>query len=258
MNGTQTASMEAERAFSRSVLYKALSLGFLPPTSETTSRLCCEGIAETLGSAGAALDPGAEYSLRELALALSRAQDADNVDALSDRFFILFGHTAKGVVPPYETEYGKDAPFLQPQELSDIGGFYRAFGLVVSEAAHERVDHISCECEFLSFLSLKSAFALEEELRDLLEESERAHKFFLRDHLAKFAASFGHRLSREDPFGLYGRLGNLCEALIRADCDRLGVSSGPDNLPIREAGEDHSPMACDTCSESNLETAEGC
>jgi len=258
MNDTLTASAEAERAFSRSVLYKALSLGFLPPTSETMSRLCCEAIAETLGSAGATLDPNAEFNLCDLAHGLSRAQDADDVNALSDRFAILFGHTAKGVVPPYETEYGKNAPFLQPQELSDIGGFYRAFGLTVSEAAHERVDHISCECEFLSFLSLKSAYALEEELRDLLEESERAHTFFLRDHLAKFAASFGHRLAREDPCGFYGKLGNLCVGLVRADCRRLGISSVPDNLPIREAVEDHTPMACDTCSDLALETADDC
>ena len=253
MDNMQTVSLEAEQALCRSVLYKALSLGFLPPTSETTARLGSEGAAEVLAKAATTVDPDSEFILHDLARALCRAQDADNVDALSEAFVILFGHTSRGVVPPYETEYGQDAPFLQPQELSDIGGFYRAFGLVLSKTVHERVDHISCECEFLSFLSLKVAYALEEERRDLLEETRRAHKLFLGEHLAQFAATFGRKLAREDPLGLYGRLGNLCIALVQADCKRLGISSAPDHLPIREIVEDRTPMACDTCSEFAVE-----
>ena len=253
MNATETAALDAEQALCRSVLYKALSLGFLPPTSETTARLGSEEAAEVLAKAAATVDPDSEFILHDLARALCRAQDADNVDALSEAFAILFGHTSRGVVPPYETEYGKDAPFLQPQELSDISGFYRAFGLVLSKTVHERVDHISCECEFISFLSLKTAYALEEERWDLIEETRRAHKLFLGDHLAKFAATFGRKLAREDPFGLYGRLGNLCIALVQSDCKRLGISSAPDNLPVREIVEDRTPMACDTCSELTTE-----
>ena len=249
MDNMQTVSLEAEQALCRSVLYKALSLGFLPPTSETTARLGSEEAAEVLAKAATTIDPDDEHYLPDLARALCRAQDADNVDALSEAFVILFGHTSRGAVPPYETEYGKDAPFLQPQELSDIGGFYRAFGLVLSKTVHERVDHISCECEFLSFLSLKAAYALEEKQSNLFEESQRAHKLFLHDHFATFAATFGRRLAREDPLGLYGRLGNLCIALVQADCKRLGLSSAPDHLPTRDIVEDHTPMACDTCSE---------
>lgn len=258
MDITETTSLEAERALCRSVLYKALSLGFLPPTSETTMQLGSQEAARTLATAAAALDPGGEFNLCDTARALCRAQDADDVDALRDAYAILFGHTARGAVPPYETEYGKDAPFLQPQELSDIGGFYRAFGLVLSETVHERVDHVCCECEFMSFLSLKTAYALEAEQQDLLEESRRAHKLFLRDHLATFAVTFGRRLAREDPLGLYGRLGNLCIALIQGDCKRLGISSGPDNLSIRESVEDNTPMACGTCSEFAIEAADDC
>jgi TorA maturation chaperone TorD len=71
----------------------------------------------------------------------------------------LFGHTVRGEVPAYETEYGDEALFQQPQELSDLGGFMQAFGLKLRPDAHERIDHVSCECEFLAFLGYKEAFA---------------------------------------------------------------------------------------------------
>ncbi len=43
----------------------------------------------------------------------------------------LFGHAVRGPIPPYETEYGNEALFQQPQEMGDLMGFYRAFGLTV-------------------------------------------------------------------------------------------------------------------------------
>ena len=156
----------------------------------------------------------------------------------------LFGHTARGEAPPYETEYGAAAPVQQPYELADVTGFLRAFGLGVDPARHERVDHVSCECEFLAFLALKEIWAHDRGENATLVETRRATKLFLRDHLARFAPAFGRRLADMDPAGFYGNLGRLLRCLVRGDCARLGIPCGPDLLRLRSVDEPGVPMAC--------------
>ena len=119
---------------------------------------------------------------------------------------------ARGQIPPYETEYGNEALFQQPQELGDLMGFYRA-GLALKPGKHERPDHISCECEFLMFLALKEAYALEQDNQEMLAETRKAEKLFLRDHLGRFLPTFVTQLTREDPSGFYSTLGELACAL---------------------------------------------
>ena len=65
--------------------------------------------------------------------ALAQADESDTA-ALASRYRFLFGHTARGEITPYETEYGNEALFQQPQELGDLMGFYRAFGLDMKPA----------------------------------------------------------------------------------------------------------------------------
>jgi TorA maturation chaperone TorD len=149
-------------------------------------------------------------------------------------------------VPPNETEYGEDSLFLPIQEMGDLGGFLHAFGLMLSPAAHERVDHVSSECEFLLFLARKEAYALECGAVDLQQEVRRATRLFLRDHLGRWAPAFGARLVSEDPEGFYGTLGGLCHVLVRADCARLGMPAGPTTLRLRAPLQDDAPMACGT------------
>ena len=107
----------------------------------------------------------------------------------------LFGHTARGAVSPYETEYGNESLFQQPQEMGDLAGFYRAFGLRLNVAERERLDHISCECEFMLFLALKEAYALEHADTAMGEETSKAVRLFLRDHLGRFGPTFAKNWS---------------------------------------------------------------
>jgi len=72
-----------------------------------------------------------------------------------------YSHTAHGTVSSYELEYGEEHTYRQPQQLGDIAAFYKAFGLKLNKNKHERVDHISIECEFMHFLNFKEAYALE-------------------------------------------------------------------------------------------------
>jgi TorA maturation chaperone TorD len=251
-------------ALGRAALYAALAEGFLPPTAGLLERFATPAAIATLRAAaatlqygghllGAAASPGAaaydaapdaqeDADLREAVDGLVAVGPATGDLAAAHRR--LFGHTARGEAPPYETEYGAAAPVQQPYELADVTGFLRAFGLGVDPARHERVDHVSCECEFLVFLALKEIWAHDRGENATLVETRRATKLFLRDHLARFAPAFGRRLADMDPAGFYGNLGRLLRCLVRGDCARLGIPCGPDLLRLRAVDEPGVPMAC--------------
>src|SRR5262249_3835122 len=84
-----------------------------------------------------------------------------SADGLETEYQRVFGLVLARECPPYETEYHSSAePFFRSQQLADIAGFYRAFGLETSQAEPERLDHLALELEFLAVLLLKKRLAL--------------------------------------------------------------------------------------------------
>jgi DMSO reductase family type II enzyme chaperone len=236
----------------RSALYEALALGFRPPAGEAIERL-----ASAVGSAGLVIaaevvDPTLARLVRGLAGTDTR------LPTLTAAYERLFGHTVRGEVSLYETEYGAAELFLQPQELADLGGFYAAFGLVAAGKTRERVDHASCECEFLMFLARKEAVACERGDAATREETRKATRLFLRDHLGRFLPALAVRLERADPTGFYGALAALARAVVERECRAFDVPAGPETLGLRMPVEDRTPMACGSCPLGTPgETADG-
>ncbi len=226
----------------RSALYEALALGFRRPTHETVHRLASPDGAAGLVVAAEMLDG---QHLPRLVRALA-ATDL-RLATLAPAHERLFGHTVRGEVPLYETEYGADELFLQPQELADLGGFYGAFGLVTAPGVRERPDHVSCECEFLMFLARKAAVACERSDATMEKETHKATRLFLRDHLGCFLPALAARLERADPGGFYGALAALACAFIVRECRAFDVPMGPATLSLRDPLEDRTPMACGSC-----------
>ena len=233
-------------ALARATLYSALALGFRPPTEEITARLGSNDAAATLARAAAFLDHTCEFGLAAVSSLLT---PPTSLLTLAEAHRALFGHTAGGAVPPYETEYGNEALFQQPQELGDLMGFYNAFGLTLNRAAHERLDHISCECEFLSFLALKEAYVLEQGDPETREEINKAQKLFLKDHLGRFLPTFAQKLSDADPSGFYAALAQLCLSFANQESARFSIPLGGANLTLRPADDDRVPMACGSGTE---------
>lgn len=231
----------ADLALCRSAVYEALALGFRAPSEETMARLASAEGAEALADAAAVLDGIWGSRLASDARCLVSASD---IAALTASFRHLFGHTARGLIPPYETEYGEESLFQPMHEMSDLAAFYRAFGLLVAPGAHERIDHISGECEFLLVLTRKEAYALERDDAGMLEATRQATRLFLRDHLGRWAPAFGRKLTREDPGGFFGALGALCADFISHECREAAVAAGPEFLRLRSASPPDVPTAC--------------
>jgi DMSO reductase family type II enzyme chaperone len=232
---------EADLALCRSAVYEALALGLRPPTDETLRRLVSPEGSGALADAAAVLDAAWDSALAPRIRRLARPVTRDD---LRQRFERLFGHTARGGVPPYETEYGADSLFQPMHEMSDLGAFYRAFGLRLAAGSHERPDHASCECEFLAFLCRKEAWALDRGDAAMHAATAAAARRFLRDHLGRWGPALGRALARRDGDGVFGELGLLAAEFLSRECARVGVPAGPEFLPLRSATLPEIPAAC--------------
>lgn len=243
---TNESDLDFSQALSRATLYSALAVGFRVLDKEGTDRILSKKGIDILALAAGIVDDTA--ALAATALSLSKTAGS-SIASLTTSHQRIFGHTARGPVCPYETEYGAEALFQQPQQLGDLAGFYKAFGLTLNTSQHERLDHVSCECEFMAFLALKEAYAIEHDDPGMLEDTRKAARLFLRDHLGRFGLAFARRLAREDQGGFYGTLGDLCFAFLNLECNRVGLAAGPLDLSLRPATDDRVPMACGSGAE---------
>lgn len=83
----------------------------------------------------------------------------------------------------YTSEYTTQDVFQKSNQLSDIRGFYKAFGLDLDE---ERPDALSIELEFMHYLIFKGIYAVEKNLPDAQEKKSicrDAQKKFFNEHL---------------------------------------------------------------------------
>ena len=250
--------LEAERldaaidaALARSVLYHTVTLGLRPPAEDAAGSLCSPTGQAAMRAAAALLDArglSGEALLPAVETFCGRAASAAERLAAHAR---LFGHS-RGLVCPFETEYGAEGAFRQPQELADIAGTYLAFGLKSAEGGDERVDHAACECEFMDFLARKEAFALGspgasadlEEAGQQLATVRGAARGFLRDHLGRFGRAFASLLIKEGAGGFHAGLGALLFRFLTQECQRFGLPPGPPSLELRPPVPDDTPMAC--------------
>ena len=102
-------------------------------------------------------------------------------------------------------EYTAENEFQRVQQLADINGFYRAFGVHVDQ---ERSDAISCELEFMHYLIFKMETAPDEEKRQLCLQAQR--DFFL-VHLYPAATKLCVKVLATEKDTFYGR---ACQSLL--------------------------------------------
>ncbi len=94
----------------------------------------------------------------------------------------------------YTSEYTTRGEFQQSNCLSDIMGFYRAFGLQIQK---ERPDALSVELEFMHFLIFKGIYAGEKQLENREEKAwiclDAQRKFF-NEHLNPGATAIAKKI----------------------------------------------------------------
>lgn len=136
----------------------------------------------------------------------------------------VFTHIESQDCPPYETAYDHRDVFRQTAVMADVSGFYLAHGVKIGGVERERPDHIGAELEFMAFMARKEAYALDNLGPEEVSECERTQAHFLRDHLGRWAPSFGRRMSEVAGHPAFVAVGKLLVAWVEADMAAWGVS----------------------------------
>lgn len=242
-----TESTTSEMALARSALYGVIASVFRRPDDPLFRTFSSHQEQRALTEAIGLLGAGGFERMQSAISHLCEAAEATNHDTRMFAFVQLFGHTARGVVPPYETEYGTGGPFFQPQEMSDIVGFYRAFGLDLDPRRHERLDHMSCEAEFMCFLCAKEAYAADAGDASTAQAVRRAQRLFMRDHLSAFAQTVFANMARQASAIWHAAAAEFGSAFIESECAYLDLPLGRTYLSLRQVEDVAVPMACGNC-----------
>ncbi len=112
----------------------------------------------------------------------------------------VFGLLISKDCPPYETEYLplRDTTYIS-QQMADISGFYRAFGLEPDKDHPERVDYLCLELDFVGHLLTRmivTSQSRDAESVQHFEVAESALQSFIEDHLGKWVSLFVRALER--------------------------------------------------------------
>ena len=216
-----------EGAFARAQLYGALASALGEP-----KRTLDEAAVASLESAASTVDDrvGLSAEVAELQAAIPSLRADPRI--LDREYATLF---LKGEVPPFEASY---APGMRlTQELADVAGFFRAFGVKTRD---ERPDHLVSELELMAFLCLKEAIALGNRLSTEADVCRQAQAAFLRDPLARWVSTLARGVSERATLPVYPILLRMVEKTVAHDASVLGVvpeaivevpSRDADNLP---------------------------
>ena len=168
----------------------------------------------------------------------------------------VFGLVVSKECPPYEVQYCPQTfSVYRSQQLADIAGFYRAFGVEVGRDAPERVDHLACELEFQAWLVAKQRHALSRSGEEWIERAalcREAQATFVEEHLAWWIPAFARALARRseslDPVPrMHLALARALASFVPLERAALGVAP-PRILARPRADRDESADACSDCS----------
>lgn len=159
----------------------------------------------------------------------------------------VFGLVSCRECPPYETEYcPNEDTFYRSQQLADVSGFYRAFGLQVSAGLRERPDYLPLELEFEAFLLMKARVAEASGGLEQVQVCRAARGAFFRDHLSWWAPSFALGVRRKAAGGLYYEAARVLAALLPLDRSQFALTAP--SLPILQPTSDDSRHDCEGCA----------
>lgn len=207
---TRRQERSAERALARAALYQLLSQATAYPSRETVRALALEDVPRARQAA-----PSLPEEVARHLTALDRSLEDTDADQLQAAHRRVFTHVLSLDCPPCETFYTARHLFQETEELSDIAGFFRAFGLEMADK--QRLDHISVELEFMQFLTYKEAYAILHHGPAKARFCRTVQRKFMEEHLGRWALQFAELLRRKAGGGYFGCVASLAEALVTAE-----------------------------------------
>lgn len=214
---------EIEKAFATSDLYQLLSMALHLPTEEWIAGWQDGRLAEDVQNIFDELEfPAEDITLlkAELDGLKSNVAIKDLHTAMKREYTRLFTHPKKPAIDIYESlflyqpeEGNDDRPslFISPAGL-DAERCYKKAGLAMDKKVNEPGDHMATEMEFMMFLYLQKAKALQENNQEEVARREAEIEEFKEAHLKKWAKAFFQNcvdLSKREEYQVLGKIGTL-------------------------------------------------
>jgi TorA maturation chaperone TorD len=175
-----------------------------------------------------------------------------------------FGLLMSKECPPYETEYCLQTfSVFRSNELADIAGYYKAFGVEPSRDQPERQDHIALELEFMSWLIGKTLHADKSADDDAAENAKLCRdtqRDFIEKHLAWWVPAFCAALelkveneSKDTAGGsspaqtFYGCVARSLSAFVGLERSDMKIAP-PTELVAPKPDTDDAEMECAACN----------
>lgn len=218
---------DIQLSLDRACVYRALAGLFNAPDLDALATARDRNLPEQI-EALVRLDE--EGALVEIARELGDRFAKTDLEPLSHGFHAAFDESSEIRCAPTEMDQLGGVPQLELTrtfEMADVAGFYKAFGVEVSEG-DERVDHIAAELEFMNLLAVKEAIALQEEGKgEHAQICRDASRVFLRDHLVRWAPRLGQGLAEAGGDPIYSAAGRLLGGFIALDAAQIDAEGAP-------------------------------
>lgn len=223
---------DADIAFKRSLVYELLSHAFAEPSLEFIAFVSSDEFLDVLIDCINLYPLGNELNLNLSVDAMTDARRFE-IETIENLYKMLISNEHSFL---HECRYHNQ--FSAYDEMADISGFYKAFGLCLES---ERPDHISLELEFMRLLTIKEAGSLMDKNLNI-DICINAQKEFLGSHLGRWIPLLSV-VSEGIPF--YGPISKFLKNWIDVECKYLLIKPDPINERIiREVQEDEGSMTC--------------
>ncbi len=192
---------------SRVVIYDFLRRAFLhEPTEEFFAGLLESRLLEEL------IDlPG----VREMNECVESELSSGNLDGVRQDFYQLFHGPGHVKAPPWESVYTSKFRLVNQESTVAVRKLYARYGF--ETGAGELEDHFGTECDFLFRLCSLMLVADEDHRSDLI----KVQKYFIKDHLLKWAPSFAKDIISNARTCYLKGLGKFIEYWVRREAEYL-------------------------------------
>jgi len=220
-----TMQEKSETNLARADFYRILAISCEEPTAENLQSI------REIGTDLLELESVAGYS-QELGNPLRRFVEATSRDVhgLQAEYNRLFNTQAACLSAEGNFQMAERGPVI-----GDVCAFYEAFHMKVMERTGPP-DSIKMELGFMSFMALKTVYAVENDLQEEKDIVEDAQKKFLGSHLGRWFKPFATKLREVSSHSYYQLLSDLLVTWLEEDCRHLEITPMP--LPTHEAQED--------------------
>ncbi len=136
-----------------------------------------------------------------------------NSEDLQDSHHRIIG--SAGVCSPCESEYVGDRLGGKGKILADVAGFYKAFAFNPQIELHDSADNIAIELSFMSYITLKLAYAFFRDEKEEIEICSDSKKKFQKEHLFLWVHLFVEKLNEVAEGSFYEKVAMMIRDFIK-------------------------------------------